>query len=147
MNIPLPFLPVHGAEEYKLFSKLVLFELKNFDADKIALLWIDHLDGISIFPKLPAQLRQYYKVWQRNRRVQSAVRSMTSEKALLERMNKEHLPLELMDEAESTAIQDDLMVVDDSNATDFHPPLANPVLQFQRAVFAPSLQQPTFAAM
>jgi hypothetical protein len=55
-GIPIPFVPVDGKNEYKLFSHLVLFDLKHFEENKMAMKWIDRVDGVTIFPKLPHQL-------------------------------------------------------------------------------------------
>ena len=61
MNIPIPFLPVDGTDEYKLFLYLMLNKLSHFDASVMALKWMEHVDGKTIFPKIPAQLRQYHR--------------------------------------------------------------------------------------
>jgi hypothetical protein len=68
-GVPIPFLPVTKKEEFRLFSKLMLRDMGRFDADQMAKLWIDYVDGTTIFPKLPVQLRSYYKDWERNRRI------------------------------------------------------------------------------
>jgi hypothetical protein len=41
MDIPIPFLPVDGEDECKLFSRIMLEEMTRFDADKMALKWIE----------------------------------------------------------------------------------------------------------
>jgi hypothetical protein len=56
MNTKLPFLPVHGEEEYRLFEKLVLLVSPGLDCDKMAIKWCNYVDGIEIFPKLPVYL-------------------------------------------------------------------------------------------
>jgi hypothetical protein len=40
--------------------------MQRFDGEKMALLWVNHIDGMLVFPKLPAQLRQYHKLWETN---------------------------------------------------------------------------------
>jgi len=71
-EVDLPFLPVMKKEEFRLFSTLMLGgSMTGFDAEKMALLWIGHVDGVNIFPKLPAQLREYYQRWERNSRIQA----------------------------------------------------------------------------
>ncbi len=49
MDIPIPFLPVDGKDECKLFSGIMLEEMTHFDADKMALKWIEYVDGVSIW--------------------------------------------------------------------------------------------------
>ena len=56
MGVPLPFLPVHGEDEAKLFVRLVLVMGEAFDADHMALEWCKYVDGKTIFPKLPVHL-------------------------------------------------------------------------------------------
>ena len=96
LGIPIPFLPVDGEDEYKLFSRLLLFVLKRFDDNEMALKWMEFVDGVKIFPKHPHQLRKYHKVWERNRRVKDAVENMKSETKMLESLNKELMPAELV---------------------------------------------------
>jgi hypothetical protein len=60
MGVPLPFLPVHGEDEAKLFVCLVFVRDGAFDADRIELGWCKFLDGKTIFPKLPDYLRAYF---------------------------------------------------------------------------------------
>jgi hypothetical protein len=79
MGITLPFLPVHGPDEYRLFSKLLLTTEGKFNEYDIALTWTKYVDGKTVFPKIPAQLRSYFKHWERNQRVQSAARKMRNE--------------------------------------------------------------------
>jgi hypothetical protein len=74
----LPFLPVHGEDETKLFVRLVLVVDGTFDADCMALEWCKFVDGKTIFPKLPVYLRAYFDRYLRNRRVQDAVSGMKS---------------------------------------------------------------------
>ena len=92
-GVPLPFLPVDGAHEYSLFNKLLHDHKGALDSHAIALLWIDHVDGISIFPKIPAHLRTYYKHWERNVRIKSAEKEMEPERQALERFQKKHSPV------------------------------------------------------
>jgi hypothetical protein len=68
-GVPIPFLPVAKKEEFKLFSDLLLSRLEKFDAEKMAALWIEYVDGKTIFPKLPVQLKNYHREWERNRRI------------------------------------------------------------------------------
>jgi hypothetical protein len=72
-GVPLPFLPVHGEDEAKLFVCLVLVVNRSFDVDCMALEWCNFVDGKTIFPKFPIYLRAYFDRHFRNRRVQDAV--------------------------------------------------------------------------
>ena len=78
---------LHGVHEAKLFSRLVL-EMPLFDDVSMAVEWCKHVNGISIFPKLPVYLRMYYERWERNQRVRDAVRNSQSEIQLLELCNR-----------------------------------------------------------
>jgi hypothetical protein len=51
-----------------------------------------HVDGMSIFPKLPVYLHGYHNHWLGNQRVQNAVKNMKSERELLEAINKRQTP-------------------------------------------------------
>jgi hypothetical protein len=53
--------------------------MRRFDPEEMALKWIASVDGVKVFPKLPAQLNTYLKKWERNRRVQVAVNNMISD--------------------------------------------------------------------
>jgi hypothetical protein len=92
MGIPVPFLPCHGIEEAKLFSKLMLQLPGRFDAEKMSIEWCKYVDGVTIFPKLPVYLRSYREAWEQNRRVRDAVKNMTSRIEMLEEINKKEAP-------------------------------------------------------
>ena len=62
-GVKVPFLPVHGPEEAKLFTRLVL-EMPSFDELVMSIVWCKHVDGSSTFPKLPVYLRLYYERWE-----------------------------------------------------------------------------------
>ena len=66
MGTELPFLPVHGEEEQKLFSRLVI-EPPTLNDEQLAMEWCRYVEGIYVFPKLPAHLRNYRDKWERNR--------------------------------------------------------------------------------
>jgi hypothetical protein len=58
----MPFLPLMKKEEFSYFSRIMLSGiLPKFDAEAMALEWMKEVDGQRIFPKLPSQLRGYYK--------------------------------------------------------------------------------------
>ena len=143
LGVPIPFLPVDGEAEYRLFTHLLLHELESFDENKMAFKWMEHVDGEKIFPKLPHQLRKYHKQWERNRRVQDAVKNMKSEIDVLNSLNKEQVPAEL--EAVPMAEEgsdDDAIVgaVDDIYNT------TGSLLSFPRAVLPPPMQFPPVQA-
>jgi hypothetical protein len=97
LGLELPFLPVTSREEFELFSSLMFHKMNKFDSCKMALLWADQVDGINIFPKLPAQLREYYKAWERNKRVRKAAEKMKNDRTLLEEYLERTVPQELED--------------------------------------------------
>jgi hypothetical protein len=84
-------------EEFELFSSLMFHKMNKFDICKMALLWADQVDGINIFPKLPAQLRENYKAWERNKRVRKAAEKMKNDRTLLEEYLEHTVPQELED--------------------------------------------------
>jgi hypothetical protein len=55
LGIPIPFLPVSGNNEKRLITLLV-HQLSGFNDAKMAIEWCEHVDGVSIFPKLPVCL-------------------------------------------------------------------------------------------
>ena len=111
---PIPFLPVDGIDEYRLFSHILLFDIKCFEENEMSLKWMEYVDGVTIFPKLPHQLRKYHKKWERNCRVQNAVDNMKSELDMLDALNKDCVPPELAVE-ESGEDLDDAMYLDDNS--------------------------------
>jgi hypothetical protein len=89
-----PFLPVHGEHECKLFTALML-EKKKCDVRGFCIEFIRKTDGVNIFPKLEVHIRTYLKQWQRNQRIQDAVKRMKVDLVVLENINQRHLPAEL----------------------------------------------------
>ena len=71
--------------------RLVL-ESVTFDPEEIALKWLDHVDGKSIFPKLPVYLRTFREKYLRNRRVEDAAKKMNQEGAYLKQLNSQLKP-------------------------------------------------------
>ena len=53
----------------------------------MAIKWCEHVDGISIFPKLPVYLRTHHSKWQRNQRVKDAVERAAAGEAQLRELN------------------------------------------------------------
>jgi hypothetical protein len=61
MGVEIPFLPVQTKKEFHVFSQIMISaEMDRFDGEKMTLLWVKHIDGVLVFPKLPAQLREYH---------------------------------------------------------------------------------------
>ncbi|KAG7371941.1 hypothetical protein IV203_018083 [Nitzschia inconspicua] len=94
-GVPLPFLPVIQRGECRLFSMLMLNDLQKFDDNRMAHLWIEHVNGCDIFPKLPVQLKKYHRYWERNRRIQDAMDRAKSDIELLNSYLTKSVPLEL----------------------------------------------------
>ncbi len=92
MGTDVPFLPVHGEKEYKLFARLVLYSDNNtFDEQAMALKWMEFVDGVEVFPKLPAHLRMHLQRYDHNRRVRRATREMKTTVEQLQQLNNEAL--------------------------------------------------------
>jgi hypothetical protein len=72
----------------------------------MALLWCEYVDGVTIFPKLPVYLREYYGIYLKNGRVKDAVKAMKSDVALLDALNNELVPPNLaFDDREVCAME------------------------------------------
>jgi len=54
----------------------------------MAVNWCQHVDGVTIFPKLPVYLRTHHTAWTRNQRVKEAVRKAAPGEAVLARLNE-----------------------------------------------------------
>ena len=89
-GVKVPFLPLHGAEEAKLFTCLVLV-MPRFDEFMMSIMWCQHVDGTLVFPKLPVYLRLYYERREQNQRVRDAVRNSKNELELLEKVNHDFM--------------------------------------------------------
>jgi hypothetical protein len=70
INLELPFLPVDTPDEIKLFGRLAVEHFKSngankvLDFDQMAIDWCKSVDGITIFPKLPVYLKNYFPTMQ-----------------------------------------------------------------------------------
>ncbi|KAG7339800.1 hypothetical protein IV203_025481 [Nitzschia inconspicua] len=60
-------------------------------------LWIAHVNGQGIFPKLPVQLKKYHQHWERNRRIQDAMEQAKSEIELMNSYLAKKVPIEFKD--------------------------------------------------
>jgi hypothetical protein len=139
-GVELPFLPMNGPKEYRLFTYLLLLVHEHFDENEMALTWIEYVNGVDIFPKHPHQLRKYHKQWEHNRRVQNAVENMKSDLDMLEALNKEHIPSELA----AASILDDTEDVMILNEDDGVTPTG--LLCFPRATMPAPMELPTAQA-
>ena len=92
MGTKLPFLPVHTIEERSLFGKMILRNIK--DPDEQALEWVDFVDGVKIFPKLPVHLRNYREIFQQNSRARQAFRESKQSLDSLDSLNQTLCPIE-----------------------------------------------------
>ena len=90
MGTKLPLLPVVGAEECQLFSKLVL-EMRDraSDMEAMSIEWCKYVNGVTVFPKLPVYLRTYHAKWQKHQRVRDAVRAAAQGAAKLKELNEQ----------------------------------------------------------
>jgi len=120
--------------------------MSKFDADPMALMWISYVNGKNIFPKLPGQLREYHKRWERNRRVQTAVEMMKSDIAALDQLNLELIPDDLATAAApsgsgdgdgAAAPTDENDFINDGSSFE-----AGRMLQWPNAILPPSFYQP-----
>ena len=87
------FTPVAFQDERKLFGKLVL-EKPAFldDLDAMALEWVKHVNGKTIFPKLAVYLRTFKERYLKNRRTKTAVEGIEDSINRLKEFNARTLP-------------------------------------------------------
>ena len=69
------------------------------DDIRMSLEWCNHIDGMTIFPKLPIHIRVYRKKWERNRSVAKCVREAKSGSDKLRELNDAIQPAELEQQA------------------------------------------------
>ena len=135
-NVPLPFLPVFGEAEYKLFSEILHRRGGKFDDKEIAMEWIDAVDGIAIFPKLPAHTRAYYRRWEKNQRIRTAVKRTKAQAVDLEAVTKKNTPTQATQTATNNSSE--------RPSRDTHPTqnqqLVFPPIRYPVAMPAPAVQ-------
>ena len=86
-GVECPFLPVTTKEEKALFSRLVgATSQQALDHDSMAIEWCNHVDGKTVFPKLPVYLRTYEATWKKNRAAQSAVGAAAAGRAVVQQV-------------------------------------------------------------
>ena len=166
MGVKIPFLPLHGSEEAKLFSHLVLSMPTAFHDLLMALEWIKHVNGSTIFPKLPVYLRMYHERWERNQRVRDAVRNSKTELQLLQQVNNKFMLLttgalketDEMDSKHGGSASDTLLQIGDDiddgisqngsgNDSDLVLQLSNPVFPWANVAAPTPVAQPHFLAI
>ena len=98
-------LPVNGVPELKLFQDLAVKQAR-FDSERMAIEWCDHVNGVTIFPKLPVYLRTHYESWKKNQRVRDAVEGKAAAVAALNAINASNTA-ELMLDVSPGADSDD----------------------------------------
>ena len=83
-------LPVHGRRENALFERLAqqLLQRTNqggaIDFEQLAIDWCAHVDGETIFPKLPVYLNQHHTAWCKSQRIKDAVKRIVASVSSLE---------------------------------------------------------------
>jgi hypothetical protein len=84
----------------------MLNNMNRFDENKMAELWMEHVNGRDVFPKLPVQLKKYQRYWERNRRVQDAMDRAKSDIDLLSSFVSLQVPMGLETNPEIPVEQD-----------------------------------------
>ena len=86
-GVKVPFMPVHGESEMKLFTRLIANSTDTKpDFEQMALDWLKDVDGVDVFPKLPVYLRTYYATWTRNQAAKNAMEQAKPAAALLQQV-------------------------------------------------------------
>ena len=81
-------MPVLNKKERRLFTELMLKQGRSVDYERLALQWVDYVNGHTIHCKLPVYLRQYAKVWKRNSNIQNAVQAAKSGLDVVRELNR-----------------------------------------------------------
>ncbi|KAG7374501.1 hypothetical protein IV203_013596 [Nitzschia inconspicua] len=102
----LPFLPVNGKDEFRVFSRIMLrADFARFDSEQMAHLWMEYVNGYTVYPKLPSQLREYHKAWERNKRIKRAEERMKTDSEMLKSFLESKVPIEI-EERRSLAVSE-----------------------------------------
>ena len=139
MGVKAPFLPIHGKDEFKLFWSIVHTATSSFNAQAMALNWMAHVNGKTIFPKLPAHLTLYLRRHEHNRRIRRAAADMKAAVAQLNKVNQHLDPLDDDDNSD----QPTNIPNKDTSPLPSSPPKKGARLNPQRAVAPPVY--PTYA--
>jgi hypothetical protein len=73
-QLGLPYLPVNGEEEFKLFAKLIRLNKGHFDEIVMTFEWVPYCNGKTILPKPPLHLGWHHKKWLRNEETRAAMK-------------------------------------------------------------------------
>ena len=93
-GLKVPPIPWNTPQELKLFPKLLHQAQKKHGTketaivDELSLSILKHVDGKTVFPKLPVYNRLYLKRFNMGRRVKSCAKDMKNESATLHALNK-----------------------------------------------------------
>ena len=93
MGTKLPFLPFCGEDEYKRWAKYVMERDGPSDDVKASLDWCKFVDGKTIHPKLPSQIRCYIAKVDRNQRTRNCTKRSKSGIELLAELNTKLVPI------------------------------------------------------
>ncbi|KAG7347887.1 hypothetical protein IV203_016592 [Nitzschia inconspicua] len=105
-GVKLPFLPVNGKDEFRVFSRITFrAEFARFDSEQMAQLWMEYVNGYTVYPKLPSQLREYHKAWERNKRIKRAEERMKTDSEMLKSFLESKVPIEI-EERRSLAVSE-----------------------------------------
>ena len=87
MGTRLPFLPFVSKEESLAYAEYVLDSDETRDYDQAAEDWIKYVNGKTVMPKLPAQLRTYDETWSRNMRIKECMKNARSGNEKIKELN------------------------------------------------------------
>ncbi|KAG7364660.1 hypothetical protein IV203_037862 [Nitzschia inconspicua] len=95
-GVKLPFLPVNGKDEFRVFSRIMFrADFARFDSEQMAHLWMEYVNGYTVYPKLPSQLREYHKAWERNKRIKRAEERMKTDSEMLKSFLESKVSIEI----------------------------------------------------
>jgi hypothetical protein len=131
-GLNIPALPWHGEDEFKLYPQLVLKDdrLTQPTPEELCFDIIVHVNGTTVFPKIPVYNRLHQKRFERNGRIRDAVLAMLDEIKILEETNLQTLT-QVQQELDGdfpitnfdTSSTDDNITVPNNPPTCFCPPL------------------------
>ncbi|KAG7371052.1 hypothetical protein IV203_019622 [Nitzschia inconspicua] len=105
-GVKLPFLPVNGKDEFRVFSRIMFrADFARFDSEQMAHLWMEYVNGYTVYPKLPLQLREYHKAGERNKRIKRAEERMKTDSEMLKSFLESKVSIEI-EERRSLAVSE-----------------------------------------
>ena len=114
MGTKLPFLPFWGEEECKRWARYVMELDGPFGDVKASLDWCKFVNGKTIHPKLPSQIRCYVAKVDRNQRIRNCVKRAKTGIELLAELNTKLMPISITQK--EPAGKDDARSLNNSNA-------------------------------